>query len=213
MSKKPVSAKQHICGLDPSPSSQTASNSVLTIQGAVTFLLRNKNAIIKLFFFFCRPKYSVSGCYKSAYVLVKSRIIFQGLEVRSMGSGCLGSCASPAAHQLWGSDALRLSFLICTKWGWYNAPHQWIHRAHWAAFWMTQRKENSAIQAVHFLFLFLFFNNKTRFFGFFWIIYLFILAVLGLYFCAQAVHFLSQAGSFDCILLCIIFCLLYCELV
>lgn len=54
MSKKPVSAKQHICGLDPSPSSQTASNSVLTIQGVVTFLLKNKNAIIKLFFFLAK---------------------------------------------------------------------------------------------------------------------------------------------------------------
>lgn len=41
---------------------------------------------------------SISGCYSSAYVLLKSRITFQGLEVgRSMSS-----YASPDAHQLWG---------------------------------------------------------------------------------------------------------------
>ena len=41
---------------------------------------------------------SISGWYTSAYVLLKSRITFQGLEVGSS----MSSYASPDAHQLWG---------------------------------------------------------------------------------------------------------------
>lgn len=44
--KKPVLAKQHICGLDPGSYSQIASN-----VRAVT-LLKNKNAAVKLFVLF-----------------------------------------------------------------------------------------------------------------------------------------------------------------
>ena len=98
--KKPVLAKQHICGPGPEPGRQTASHSVFTIQGVVIFLLKIKNTVTRLF---CgggggQRESSISGCYSSAYVLLKSRITFQGLEVgRSMSS-----YASPDAHQLWG---------------------------------------------------------------------------------------------------------------
>lgn len=92
-------AKQHICGPDSGPGRQIASNSVFTIQGVVIFLLKIKNTVTRLFWGGGGQKESsFSGCNTSAYVLLKSRITFQGLEVgRSMSS-----YASPDAHQLWG---------------------------------------------------------------------------------------------------------------
>ena len=104
LSINPVLAQQHICGLDPDPSSQTASNSVLKVRGwgGVMVLLRNENAVTKLLF--CFPKIQ-SGCYTSAHTLIKSRMRSShcGSVVMNLTSVHEDVCSIPGLDQ-WVTD-------------------------------------------------------------------------------------------------------------